>query len=92
MLVTKLKSVSIEPLKRVALEHLHPQAKPLDSEPNEIWKMLGGDEDIRRMRRNAHILAVLAAYVQCWNFTSPIVVVEKIPSRCAAAEALVVLD
>lgn len=77
-LVAQIQRVPFEDLEKVALDHLQPQGSQLLIEPEELWKLVGGFEGLKRMRQNADLIIQLAAHVRRWNFDESIVVAERI--------------
>lgn len=57
---------------------MQPSGNQLRLEPDEIWALVGGVDGLKRMRRNADRMILLAAYVQRWNFDQAIIVSERI--------------
>jgi len=77
-LVARIQPVPFEDLEKVALDHLQPQGSQLLIEPEELWKLVGGFDGLKRMRQNADLIIQLAAHVRRWNFDESVVVAERI--------------
>ena len=77
-LVTSLEPMHMRGLEMVAMDHLQPEKNQLRLEPSELWELVGGEEGLRRMERNADTMIALAAYVRNWNYDQAIVVAERI--------------
>jgi hypothetical protein len=77
-LVARIQPVPFEGLEKVALDHLQPQGSQLLIEPEELWKLVGGFDGLKRMRQNADLIVQLAAHVRRWNFDESVVVAERI--------------
>ena len=77
-LVTSLEPMHMRGLEMVAMDHLQPEKNQLRLEPSELWELVGGEEGLRRMERNADTMIALAAYVRNWNYDQAIIVAERI--------------
>ena len=77
-LVASIEPMHMRGLELVALDHLHPEKNQLRLEPDEIWGLVGGNEGLRRMEKNADLMIALAAYVRNWNYDQAIIVAERI--------------
>ncbi len=77
-LVTSLEPMHMRGLEMVAMDHLQPEKNQLKLEPSELWELVGGEEGLRRMERNADTMIALAAYVRNWNYDQAIIVAERI--------------
>jgi hypothetical protein len=66
-LISKMEPVDLEGLLRIsdAFQQLE-KGKP-GIEPDEMWRIVGGLEGLRRLRTNAWAMLDLAVYVECWN-------------------------
>lgn len=76
-LVADLQSLDFDSLKTVARDYLDPQKGQIALEPDTMWKLLGGDEGLKKMRANADLMIALAAFAQQWNFEESVVVAER---------------
>jgi hypothetical protein len=77
-LVARIQPVPFESLEKVALDNLQPSARQLQMEPDEIWRLVGGLDGLKRMNHNADLMIQLAAYVRVWNFDEAVIVAERI--------------
>jgi hypothetical protein len=77
-LVARIQPIPFEDLEKVALDHLQPQGSQLLIEPEELWKLVGGFDGLKRMRQNADLIIQLAGHVRHWNFDESVVVAERI--------------
>jgi hypothetical protein len=77
-LVTSLEPMHMRGLEMVAMDHLQPEKNQLKLEPSELWELVGGEEGLLRMERNADTMIALAAYVRNWNYDQAIIVAERI--------------
>ncbi len=76
-LVSELQFVDFRGVSVVARDYLDPRKGQIDLEPEEIWTLLGGDEGMRTMVRNADRLIALAAFAQQWNLDESVIVAER---------------
>lgn len=76
-LVSGIKQIEVERITSVARDYLEPKEGQISLEPADMWLMLGGREGLRRMRENARVMLLLAAYAQQWNFDESIIVTER---------------
>jgi len=76
-LVAALQPVAFDQVSSVALDYLDPREGQITLEPRDLWVMLGGKEGLRRMRENARLMLLLAAYAQRWNFEEAVIVTER---------------
>ncbi|HEY6847092.1 MAG TPA: hypothetical protein VI320_12830 [Terracidiphilus sp.] len=77
-LVARIQPVPFESLETVALDNLQPGPRQLQLDPDEIWKLVGGLDGLKRMNHNADLMIQLAAYVRVWNFDEAVIVAERI--------------
>ena len=77
-LVAALQPIQFEHVSSVARDFLEPHGGQISLEPPDMWLMLGGKEGLRRMRENAKLMLLLAAYAQRWNFDEGVIVTERI--------------
>jgi hypothetical protein len=77
-LVASIEPVHARALEIVALDYMNPAGNQLKLEPDEMWTLVGGVDGLKRMRRNADRMILLAAYVQRWNFDQAVIVAERI--------------
>ena len=76
-LVAALQPVAFDQVSSVALDYLDPREGQITLEPRDLWVRLGGKEGLRRMRENARLMLMLAAYAQRWNFEEAVIVTER---------------
>jgi hypothetical protein len=76
-LVAALHPIEFDRVSSVALDYLDPREGQIELEPRDLWLMLGGKEGLRRMRENARLMLLLAAYAQRWNFDEGVIVTER---------------
>jgi len=76
-LVEELHFVDSRGLILVARDYLDPRKGQIDLQPEEIWTLLGGDQGLRTMLRNADRLIALAAFAQQWNLDESVIVAER---------------
>jgi hypothetical protein len=77
-LISQIQPVPFESLEKVALDHLQPCGSQLLIEPEELWRLVGGFDGLKKMQKNADLIIHLAAHVRRWNFDEAIVVAERI--------------
>lgn len=77
-LVAALQPVEFDHVSSVARDFLEPHEGQISLEPPDMWLMLGGQEGLRRMKNNAHLMLLLAAHAQRWNFDEGVIVTERI--------------
>jgi hypothetical protein len=77
-LVSSLKPVEFDHVRSVAQDFLEPREGQITLEPPDMWLMLGGRDGLRRMRKNAELMLMLAAHAQRWNFDEGVIVTERI--------------
>jgi len=61
----------------IAMDYLQPTKGQLAIRTDQLWELVGEDEGLQRMRKNAETLIALAGYAQRWNFHESIVVAER---------------
>ena len=76
-LVSALQPIEFDHVSSVARDYLEPRQGQISLEPPDMWLMLGGREGLRRMRENAHLMLLLAAHAQRWNFDEGVIVTER---------------
>ncbi len=76
-LIARLQPVPAAGITRIALEYLQPAHSQTATEPEEIWRTIGGAEGLARMRNNAEVLLALASFAQHWNHPESIIVAER---------------
>ena len=76
-LLARLKPVSTDGLCQIALDYLQPGKDQTRIETDELWKLIGGFEGIRRIAANADVLLALAGYAQRWNPKESLIVAER---------------
>ena len=76
-LLAALAPVDMHGLACVAREFLEPQRDQIGMEPEIIWRLLGGDLGLKRMRSNADLLLALAALASQWNEQEGAIVAER---------------
>lgn len=76
-LLGKLEPLPIEGITTVAMDFLQPERGQIGIDTDELWKLIGGSDGLRKMRANAEILIALAALAQQWNFDESIIVAER---------------
>lgn len=76
-LVEQIEQVELGGLRAVAQDYLDPKENQTRIEPEELWKLVGGHEGLRRMRSNAELMLALAAHAQHWNFQEATIVGER---------------
>ncbi|MGB7353228.1 MAG: hypothetical protein WBD06_05975 [Acidobacteriaceae bacterium] len=77
-MVSAIQRIEFERIKSVARDYLDPREGQIALEPTDMWLMLGGREGLRRMRKNAKVMLLLAAHAQQWNFDEGVIVTERI--------------
>ncbi len=77
VLVGKLQPIPFADLSTVALDYLQPSKGQISLETDQIWRMVGGSEGLRRMSANAEVLIALANYTQRWNAEEGAIVAER---------------
>lgn len=77
-LVAALEPVEFDHVSSVARDFLDPHLGQISLEPPDMWLMLGGKEGLRRMKKNAKVMLLLAAHAQRWNFDEGVIVTERI--------------
>jgi hypothetical protein len=76
-LIAGLHHIDFRGVSLVARDFLDPRKGQINMEPQEIWNLLGGDEGLRTMLRNADSLIALAAFAQQWNLDESVIVAER---------------
>lgn len=76
-LIAELHYVDFRGVSLVARDYLDPRKGQINMEPEEIWNLLGGDQGLRTMLRNANQLIALAAFAQQWNLDESVIVAER---------------
>jgi hypothetical protein len=76
-LVEALQPIEFGQVSSVALDYLDPREGQIALQPRDLWLMLGGKEGLQRMRENAKLMLLLAAYAQRWNFDEGVIVTER---------------
>ncbi len=76
-LVSQLEAVPMIGVTKVALDYLQPTKGQLAIQTDEMWRLVGGDEGLRRMQANAEVLLQLAAFAEQWNRQECIIVGER---------------
>ena len=77
-ITARIQPVPFEGIETVALDHLEPSGQQLHLDPDEMWRLVGGLDGLKRMRNNADLMIQLAAYVRQWNFEESVIVAERI--------------
>jgi hypothetical protein len=76
-LVAELEPVDFKSVGVVASDYLNPMAGQISMEPEEMWRLVGGYDGLKKMCRNARVMLQLAAYAQRWNFEEGVIVHER---------------
>ncbi len=76
-LVARLEAVPTEGIARVAADYLQPHSGQVAIETDEMWRLIGEKEGLRRMKANADVLLALAAFASQWNFQESVIVAER---------------
>jgi hypothetical protein len=76
-LVSKLHKLNFDGVVVVARDFLEPHRGQLTLQPEQMWKLVGGYEGLKKMRENAATMLALAAYTQQWNFDEGVIVGER---------------
>jgi hypothetical protein len=66
-LIGKMEPVDLEGLRRISEAFLQPDKSKPGIDPEEMWRIVGGLEGLRRLRTNAWAMLDLAVYVERWN-------------------------
>ncbi|MDW5267594.1 MULTISPECIES: hypothetical protein [Acidobacteriaceae] len=66
-LISKMEPVDLEGLRRISEAFQQPEKGRPGIDSDEMWRIVGGLEGLRRLRRNAWVMLDLAVYVERWN-------------------------
>ncbi len=77
-ILLKFEPVNMEGLQLIADDYLHPSSNQLQIEPPVMMEMVGGDEGLKRLLRNAGLMLELAVLAEQWNRVEGIIVAEML--------------
>jgi hypothetical protein len=74
----KLEPIDLDGIRAIADGFLNPNSTQIDIAPNEIWKIIGGLDGLKRLKTSAWAMLDVAVYTEQWNLDQDVVVSEMI--------------